>query len=118
MARDIRIKLQNQEPLKLDMSDRLVLKYISPNHPDLLNLDYEHSGHTGFMPSKPSLLPELPKDIPNERLSLSVYDNETNESGKIEFNDFIGRVIKTSSSVPADLQKGQFLFLQVNEEEN
>lgn len=118
MANTIRIKLQDTPPIKLGFSDKLVLKYVAPNHPDLDNLDYEHSGHTGFMPAKLSLLPELPKSTPNERLSLSVFDKVTNETSTIDFEDLASRVIKTVGEVPSDIQKGQYLFLQITEEEN
>jgi len=117
MANEVRIRLQNQPPLKLDFNDRLVLKYVEPNHASLDNLDYEHSGHTGFMPSRLSILPPTPKEVPNNRLILSAYNTETEETTGIELNDLIDRVIKTDSSVPSDLQKGQYLFLQINEED-
>ncbi len=117
MANEIKIRLSDPEQIKLDFSDRVVLKYIEPDHTKLDNLDYENCGHTGFMPSRPSLLPNLPQNVKNERISLSVYNNETNEAAKIELNDFIGRVIKTVSSVPSDTQKGQYLFLEINKED-
>ena len=117
MANDVRNKMQNPDPLVLDMEDNLVLKFVNPNHAELENLDYEHSGHTGFMPSKLSLLPEVPSTTNNSRLSLSVYNEDTQESGRINLNDFAGRIIKAVSEVPADAQKGQFLFLQISKEE-
>ena len=117
MANEVKIRLQNQPPIKLDFNDKLILKYVEPNHASLSNLDYEHSGHIGFMPSKLSILPNTPKETPNGSLVLSVYNSDTEETSSIGFNDLVDRVIKTSSSVPTDLQKGQYLFLQINEED-
>jgi len=117
MANEIRIKLSDPDSIKLNFNDRIVLKYVEPNHSKLSNLDYENSGHTGFMPSRPSLLPDLPKNVENNRISLLAFNTNDNEACKIDLNDFAGRIIKTVSSVPSDSQKGQYLFLQINEED-
>lgn len=116
MANTIRINVQDPEPLKLGFDDSLTLKYVGADHTKLDNLDYENSGHTGFMPSKLSILPETDKNISNNRLILSIYDDETQSASKINFTDLAGRIIKASGTIPTNTQKGQFLFLEIMED--
>jgi len=117
MANSIRIKLENPKPIDLDFNDKISINYLKPDHAALNNLEYENSGHTGFMPARLSILPETPAESKNERMCLSIYDKETDTTSHIGFNDLVGRIIKTVSEVPANAQKGQYLFLQVKEED-
>lgn len=115
MGRDIRVRLIPEPPLKVDFNNKLVLKYVEPNHAKLENLDYEHSGHTGFMPAKVSLLPEVSQDVQNERLVLSIYDSQTQSAGSIAFDDLRKRIIKTDDTTTGS-QKGQYIFLEIKED--
>lgn len=114
----VKIRLSDPKPMHISFDDKIVLKYVSLDHDDLENLDYEHSGHTGFMPSKLNLLPELSKDVSNDRLKLSVFDSEGNDTSQISFKDLAGRIIKTTGkNLPTDLQEGQYLFVEIEKED-
>lgn len=114
---NISVKLKDADNIGINFNDRLVLKYVEPDHSKLDNLDYEHSGHTGFMPSRLSLLPNVQNSIQNSRLVLATFDTETNETNKIGFNELKDRIIKTSPVFEQVNQKGQYIFLEINEEE-
>ena len=114
MANTMKIHVQNPEPLRLCFDDKIVLKYVSLDHADLDNLDYEHSGHTGFMPSRVSILPDVSSDTPNERLVLPIYD-QNGTASKITLGDLRDRMIKTINGVSNEnMEKGQYLFLEIN----
>lgn len=114
---NISVKLKDADNIGINFNDRLVLKYVEPDHSKLDNLDYEHSGHTGFMPSRLSLLPNVQNSVQNSRLVLATFDTETNETSKIGFNELKDRIIKTSPVFEQVNQKGQYIFLEINEEE-
>lgn len=107
---EIKIVLSDPEQMELDFDDTISAKYVEPDHRLLSNLDYEHSGHTGFMPARISILPEIQADVPNERISLLVSDGEN--SGTIKLTDLRDRMIKTSASIPDSIEIGQYLFLE------
>lgn len=114
---NISVKLKDADNIGINFNDRLVLKYVEPDHSKLDNLDYEHSGHTGFMPSRLSLLPNVQNSVQNSRLVLATFDIETNETSKIGFSELKDRIIKTSPVFEQVNQKGQYIFLEINEEE-
>ncbi len=114
MANDVRIRVENPAPLRLSFDEKIILKYVSLNHADLDNLDYEHSGHTGFMPARLSVLPEVDENIQNGRLVLSVFNTEENKTSKISLDELSKRIIKTSSVDDEIIYKGQFIFKEIN----
>lgn len=116
--KNIRVNLNPKNDVNLNLCSRLTLKYVEPNHAKLDNLDYENSGHTGFMPAKLSLLPKTQNSVQNRRLSLAVYDSTSEETTNIDFDDVRKRIIKTSDSRSQTDQKGQYIFLEINKEEN
>lgn len=103
---DIVIEFENEEELNVDFTNETT---ISKEHDKLLHLDFEVAGHTGFMPSRLSLLTPITNQE-NSRISLlAIVDDETPAS--ITMNDLRDRIIRTSDEIPEDLQKGQYLFL-------
>ncbi len=117
MANEIKIKLHDPDPVELDFSNKVVLKYIEPDHTKLAHLDYDSSGHTGFMPAELTKLPELPTLTKNSNLTLSVYNSETSETNSISFNSLKDRIIKTSSNEDhQNDQEGQYIFLEIKED--
>lgn len=114
----LRVNLNREDNVNVDFNNRLVLRYVEPDHSKLDNLDYENSGHTGFMPAKLSLLPVVPKAVQNGHLMLSTYNTNTEETNSIEFDDLRKRIIKTSTVLSSDDQKGQYIFIEINKEDN
>ena len=99
--------------VSFDEDINLEVKY----HNELQGLDYEEAGHTGFTPSRLSLLNNVGSDVTNQR--LVVMANVDNVASKITANDLRKRMIRTESSIPNDLQVGQYLFLEKsNNQEN
>lgn len=115
---NVRISLSDPCQIKMNFSDKLVLKLIEPDHTRLSNLDYEHSGHTGFMPTKLSLLPGLPSNTSNRRLKMSLFDTDTEESYVTDFNDVSKRIIKTEGSSYTHTNKDNYVFIEINENNN
>lgn len=115
---NLHINLNPEDNINVDFNNRLVLKYVEPDHSKLDNLDYENSGHTGFMPAKLSLLPRVPRAVQNGHLMLSTYNTNTEETNSIEFDDLRKRIIKTSTAFSSADQKGQYIFIEINKEDN
>ena len=115
---NLHVNLNPEDNINVDFNNRLVLKYVEPDHSKLDNLDYENSGHTGFMPAKLSLLPRVPKAVQNGHLMLSAYNTNTEETNSIEFDDLRKRIIKTSTAFSSTDQKGQYIFIEINKEDN
>lgn len=112
---NIRVHMKDSDNVHVNFDGRLVLKYIDPDHSKLDNLDYEHSGHTGFMPARLSLLPKIENTIQNRRLILAVHDVDSQETSNIPFDELKDRIIKTSPTFEQNNQKGQYIFLEINE---
>lgn len=110
---DLIIKFEDEEDLDLSFDEdiKLEVKY----HNELEGLDYEEAGHTGFTPSRLSLLNDVSSNVTNER--LVVMANVDNVASKMTASDLMKRMIRTASQVPSDLQIGQYLFLEKKEEE-
>lgn len=115
---NLHVNLNPEDNINVDFNNRLVLKYVEPDHSKLDNLDYENSGHTGFMPAKLSLLPRVPRAVQNGHLMLSTYNTNTEETNSIEFDDLRKRIIKTSTAFSSTDQKGQYIFIEINKEDN
>lgn len=105
---DIVIEFENEEEIDVDFNDRLD---ISQNHNRLYNLDYEVSGHTGFMPSRLSLLNDVDPSINNNKVNLLA--SVENQPSKITIKELQDRIIRTSNTVSDDLQVGQYLFKEI-----
>lgn len=115
---ETRVNLCPDKNVNIDLGHRITLKYVEPDHSKLDNLDYENSGHTGFMPAKLSLLPKVPRAVQNGHLLLTTYNTNTEETNSIEFDDLRKRIIKTSTAFSSTDQKGQYIFIEINKEDN
>lgn len=86
-------------------------------HDLLEHLDYDSSGHIGFMPQRLSILPNVNANVPNERLVVAIHDTQTQVANKISLPNLADRIIKTAGTeLPSDLQKGQYVFLEIDNE--
>lgn len=111
---------QKEIDIDIDKSINVLPQY---DHSKLNNLDYENSGHTGFASSKdlenyvPKQLSILPKvDDSHNRSSILIYANDNGKSCYISMKDMLSKQIRTSSSIPSDMQTGEYLFLEKKEE--
>lgn len=120
LVRDISLK-QKEIDVYIDKPINVLPQY---DHNKLNNLDYENSGHTGFasskdlenyVPKKLSILPRV--DDNHNRSSILIYANDNGESCYISMKDMLSKQIRTSSVIPNDLQEGEYLFLELKEEE-
>ena len=92
-------------------------------HSDLLGLDYESSGHTGFASSEQLtlLVPKRLSTLPNlsaiaDRTKANVYvDNDGNDS-KVAIATMLNYMLRKGDTVPSDMQKGEYLFLEIKED--
>lgn len=119
MCNDLIINLEDDEEIILrecndnnmviNMDDRLTI--VQPTeHSELHGLDYESSGHTGFVPARLSTLPNLDKNT--DRLSVMVYVDQNGTDAKISLREMCSLFIRTGNEVPADMQAGEYLFLE------
>lgn len=111
---------QKEIDVNIDKSINVLPQY---DHSKLNNLDYENSGHTGFASSKdlenyvPKQLSILPKvDDSHNRSSILIYANDNGKSCYISMKDMLSKQIRTSSSIPSDMQTGEYLFLEKKED--
>lgn len=91
-------------------------------HNELLNLDYEHSGHTGFASAEQVKL-LLPKDISilpkntlqNRNAQVYLYDpsQEENKETQVTVAELLDTKIKTVETVPDNLQLNDYIFLEI-----
>lgn len=111
---------QKEIDVDIDKSINILPQY---DHNKLNNLDYENSGHTGFasskdlenyVPKKLSILPRV--DDSHNRSSILIYANDNGESCYISMKDMLSKQIRTSSSIPSDMQSGEYLFLEKKED--
>ena len=110
---DIVIEFENEEELNVDFTNETT---ISREHDKLLHLDYEEAGHTGFMPSRLSLLNNIDPSTTNNNINLLASVDD--EPSKLNVDDLRKRIIRTSNEVPTDLQVGQYLFLEKGDNNN
>lgn len=100
------------DDLSIDTKD--TISVLEPRyHNELRGLDYEEAGHTGFMPSKLSLLDDIDASVSNDRISLLASVEGT--PSKITVQELQARIIRTVDEVPDDLQEGQYLFKKIEE---
>lgn len=116
----IGIKLKDDSPVKIAAEESISIA--APTyHRDLLGLDYESSGHTGFASSKEVklLLPKdisvLPKnDLTNRKAQIYLYDDTKEEKEtQITVEELLDSKIKTVDTVPTNLQDKDYIFLEI-----
>lgn len=106
---EIVVDSQVEDDVEVNLDDRLTI--IQPTqHNELEGLDYESSGHTGFVPARLSTLPDLNKM--HDRMSVMVYVDDNGVDSKISMKDMFGLFIRTGNEKPADMQAGEYLFLE------
>lgn len=91
-------------------------------HNELLNLDYEHSGHTGFASAEqinllvPKDISVLPKNtLQNRNAQIYLYDASAieNKETQITVAELLDTKIKTVETVPDNLQLNDYIFLEI-----
>ena len=124
MNNDIKIIIENPNPIKIDMSDKINLIRLTDYHNELQNLDYEHSGHTGFASQKELNILEqkvVPKDfstlsiIPNDfdKSDAYVYVDYNNTSNKVTISNIVDKKIRTVEEVPSDWKINEYIFEEI-----
>ena len=124
MNNDIKIIIENPNPIKIDMSDKINLIRLTDYHNELQNLDYEHSGHTGFASQKELNILEqkvVPKDfstlsiIPNDfdKSEAYVYVDYNNTSNKVTISNIVDKKIRTVEEVPSDWKNNEYIFEEI-----
>ena len=119
ISEKINLKLREESPVKLETMESVSIA--APTyHRDLLGLDYESSGHTGFASATQVAL-LLPKDISvfpqnnlnNRQAKVYLYDPtlEIKET-QVTVQELLDSKIKTVESVPNNLQNGDYIFLE------
>lgn len=126
--KDIRISFQDDEAkikvkdekIKLEMEESLNLLSETQYHRDLQGLDFESSGHTGFaseqqisilLPKDISILPQ--NNLENRQAKIYLYDpSQSNKETQVSVGDLLNTKIRTVSSVPNNLQNGDYIFLE------
>lgn len=113
---EIGVKVRSDH-LCVDLSQELSI--IPPTrHSDLLGLDYEASGHTGFASAEalsvlvPKRLNVLPRSALRNRDALVYVDNDgTPEHATMR--GILDTKIRTATTIPDDFQQGDYIFLEV-----
>lgn len=110
--------------LSVSVQDKInVTQIISRDHDQLNNLDYEHSGHTGFasearlnaveQATVPKRLDALPvMDNMSNRGTAYLYVDNNGKSEKISIRQALATLIRTDTKKPDDMQVGEYLFLK------
>ena len=108
--------------LRVSVSDKINVTQITGNsdHDKLNNLDYEHSGHIGFASSEQVKLclskdlSVLPKNnLQNRNAKIYLYDDMLSvKETQTTIQELLDAKIKTVSSVPDNLQNGDYIFLE------
>lgn len=111
----------NQTRLKMSVKEitRIQVKPIT-DHSQLDNLDYEHSGHTGFA-SKKDLLSFVPKRLENvasvspevKNNNLYLFVDAENSDAKMNVKELGERIIKRVDRAQTDYNDGQFIFEKI-----
>lgn len=119
ISEKINLKLREESPVKLETMESVSIA--APTyHRDLLGLDYESSGHTGFasatqvallLPKDISVLPQ--NNLNNRQAKVYLYDPtlEIKET-QVTVQELLDSKIKTVESVPNNLQNGDYIFLE------
>lgn len=111
--------------LSVSVSDKINVTQITGNsdHDKLNNLDYEHSGHTGFasearlnameQATVPKRLDALPvMGNMSNRGTAYLYVDNNGKSEKISIRQALATLIRTGTEKPDDMQVGEYLFLK------
>ena len=125
MNNDIKIIIDEpNNPIKIDMSDKLNIIRLTDYHNELQNLDYEHSGHTGFASQKELNILEQ-KVVPKDFSTLSIISNDfdkseayvyvdyNNTSNKISISNIVDKKIRTVEEVPSDWKNNEYIFEEI-----
>ena len=115
--------ISREEHYSINAGEQINIIHPISEHNKLKNLDFEHSGHTGFasekqliilknevVPKKLNLLPSV-KGTSN-RMNLLLYVDNQGTPEKISVSNMLSKIIRTSNQIPEDLQKGVYLFLE------
>ena len=125
MNNDIKIIIDEpNNPIKINMSDKLNIIRLTDYHNELQNLDYEHSGHTGFASQKELNILEqkvVPKDfstlsiIPNDfdKSEAYVYVDYNNTSNKVSISNIVDKKIRTVVETPSDWKNNEYIFEEI-----
>ena len=125
MSNDIKIIIDEpNNPIKINMSDKLNIIRLTDYHNELQNLDYEHSGHIGFASQKElSILEQkvVPKDfstlsiIPNDfdKSEAYVYVDYNNTSNKVSISNIVDKKIRTVVETPSDWKNNEYIFEEI-----
>lgn len=111
--------------LSVSVSDKINVTQTTGNsdHDKLNNLDYEHSGHTGFasearlnameQATVPKRLDALPvMGNMSNRGTAYLYVDNNGKSEKISIRQALATLIRTDTKKPDDMQVGEYLFLK------
>lgn len=113
------IRLRTEEDqIQLRTKESITL-VVPTQHSQLLGLDYESSGHTGFASSL-DLKNYVPKDlsiIPQmeavNRDGLLYVDNDGSPN-TISINTLLDKKVRTVTDYPDDFEVGDYIFQEVN----
>ncbi len=121
---EINVTYEEDNPIKIDMSDKINLIRITDYHNELQNLDYEHSGHTGFASEEElnilkknvilkdfSTLSIIPNDY--DKSQAYVYIDYNNTSNKISISNIVDKKIRTVVDAPSDWKNNEYIFEEV-----
>lgn len=119
--KEIQVNIEKPNEIQFGLKERLNI--IAPKyHNELLGLDYEHSGHTGFASSKdlenyvPKKLNLLnPLNSSSDRNKVLLYVDNNGQDCNITMNDLLDKKIRTVVEIPNDYQVGDYLFLERKE---
>jgi len=108
------------------------------DHSKLENLDYEHSGHTGFASSQElsvlentvgeiqtelslldnkyiqkdlSILPSV--SLSDNRENMTIYIDNNGTPSKANLKETLGTILRLDNQVPSTMQNGEFLMLDL-----
>lgn len=119
MPDEIIVTLETNE-VDVSVDDRITITF---DHSKLNNLDYEHSGHTGFastehlnllVPKRLSVMPTL--NPLSNRQNAYLYVDDNGDSTKVSIKDMLGYLIRRGEDIPEDMQAGEYLLLEIKED--
>lgn len=111
-----------QNKIFVSLGERINVVAVT-NHNELGNLDFEHSGHTGFasearlnaveQATVPKRLDALPvMDNMSNRETAYLYVDNNGKSEKMSIRQALATLIRTDTKKPDDMQVGEYLFLK------
>lgn len=117
---DIEIVIEESQEVVIELDGGLSI-IPQVRHDELENLDYEHSGHTGFASSvqlsildnevvkkRLNVLPDT--DLTQDRSKMSIYIDNDGTPSKASLSDVLSKIIRTDTQKPSDMQVGEYLF--------